>query len=446
MTSDASPRAMSTTLRKARASGQGADARLASMLKTFFVLATAAVSAAAVTWVVARFGSGGWLAHGVIGGAALAAFVSAVLALCGWVTIERQRRLGSERLDAFVTLNATRSEASVVEGLSRPGRFRKMVAQYALKQPFVVGDRVRVRPLTAIRATLDEHACFEGLPFMAEMAAHCGREFTVYRVVDKIYDYGRTRRMRRLDDAVLLTGQRCDGAAHGGCEAACYLIWKSCWLEPAEAPSPTRRTESELPPAWPTSNAVVDAAHAGNAATFSCQYTRLSTASRPMAANAWRALIAPLVLGNVSAPAFALAMATRVFNGLQRRRGGAAYPARGLGLNQPAPAVRPLQPGEWVRIRTPDEIAATLNASSKHRGLWFDPDMLKFSGRKAQVRGRVTRIIDAVSGQLVTMKTPCVVMEEVHYTGEFQGFGEQHDFLYWREHWLAPLAEPRPGA
>ena len=28
------------------------------------------------------------------------------------------------------------------------------------------------------------------------------------------------------------TSRRCDGAAHAGCQAACYLVWKEAWLEP----------------------------------------------------------------------------------------------------------------------------------------------------------------------------------------------------------------------
>ena len=91
---------------------------------------------------------------------------------------------------------------------------------------------------------------------MDEMAAFCGREAVVYRVVDKIYDYGRSRLMRRLDDCVLLTGLRCDGSAHAGCEAACYLIWKSQWLEPLSEASLKVATDNvpvaPLVPARPT--------------------------------------------------------------------------------------------------------------------------------------------------------------------------------------------------
>jgi hypothetical protein len=77
--------------------------------------------------------------------------------------------------------------------------------------------------------------------------------------------------------------------------------------------------------------------------------------------------------------------------------------------------------------------------------LWFDRDMLKHCGSLRQVRGRVHQIIDIRTGTMVSMKTPCIMLEEVHYSGEFQGFGEQHDYLYWREAWLE-LVDPGAGA
>ena len=84
-----------------------------------------------------------------------------------------------------------------------------------------------------------------------------------------------------------------------------------------------------------------------------------------------------------------------------------------------------------------------MDYNSKNRGLWFDRDMLKHAGQAYRVRGRIEKIIDVKSGEMIAMKTPCIALEGVHYSGEFQGFGEQHDYLYWREAWLERI-EPRP--
>ena len=44
-----------------------------------------------------------------------------------------------------------------------------------------------------------------------------------------------------------------------------------------------------------------------------------------------------------------------------------------------------LQPGEWVQVRSFDEISATLNEEGKFKGLYFMPEMEKFCGKKFKV-------------------------------------------------------------
>ena len=44
-------------------------------------------------------------------------------------------------------------------------------------------------------------------------------------------------RGRRVDHAVHLE-TRCDGSAHGGCQASCLLFWKDAWLKPVSESSP----------------------------------------------------------------------------------------------------------------------------------------------------------------------------------------------------------------
>ena len=41
-------------------------------------------------------------------------------------------------------------------------------------------------------------------------------------------------------DAILLAEVRCDGEAHGGCEARCQLLWKEAWLKRV----PSRRSQN----------------------------------------------------------------------------------------------------------------------------------------------------------------------------------------------------------
>src|SRR6185295_700666 len=100
---------------------------------------------------------------------------------------------------------------------------------------FRAGDLVEVRGKEEILATLDEQGCVDGMPFMPEMLRFCGQRFHVRAVAHKTCETARhTYKGRRLGASVHLEDIRCDGSAHGGCEAACTLFWKDVWLKPVE--------------------------------------------------------------------------------------------------------------------------------------------------------------------------------------------------------------------
>src|SRR4051794_2298867 len=96
---------------------------------------------------------------------------------------------------------------------------------------FRTGDLAEVRSREEILATLDPHGCLDGMPFMPEMLQFCGQRFRVSAVAHKTCDtVGKTGSNRRLHSTVHLSGLRCDGTAHGGCQAGCNLFWKDAWL------------------------------------------------------------------------------------------------------------------------------------------------------------------------------------------------------------------------
>ena len=317
---------------------------------------------------------------------------------------------------------------------------RRLLARPFLGHSFLVGDEVEVCSLDEIRATLDAQGMLEALPFMPEMEKFCGTRARVFRCLDKIYDYNRTKKMRQLDGCVLLIGLRCNGEAHGGCQAACLTIWKTRWLKRVGSDS-TRPAQSHRGPAraqYPTT---------GRDGHFVCQFTQLQAATRPYRSIDVRRELRPLLAGNVTFRGWLAAIATRWFNVVQGWRGGQAFPSSMPGLGQSTAGIPPLDSGDVVKVRPQAEIARTLNSQNKNRGLWFDSDMIKHCGRTYRVRGRVERILDAASGRMLEMKSPCIVLEGVECSGEFQAFGPQHEFLYWREAWLekSAAAEVKSG-
>ena len=82
-----------------------------------------------------------------------------------------------------------------------------------------------------ILATLDSEGGVDGLPFMAEMLQYCGRRFRVFKSAHKSCNTLGGGGIRRMPDAVFLEDLRCDGQAHGGCQAGCLLFWKKAVAE-----------------------------------------------------------------------------------------------------------------------------------------------------------------------------------------------------------------------
>ncbi|HMH17815.1 MAG TPA: hypothetical protein VK572_06665 [Burkholderiales bacterium] len=347
----------------------------------------------------------------------------------GLVCLWRDARETSGKSDIFTQLANQAPEAGL---LSRVG------LRFLLGPALRPGDVVIVRSQGEIEATLDATGTLDGLPFMGEMAEYYGKIFRVHRRVDKINDMRNKTGRRRMRDTVTLSGLRCSGSHHDGCQAECQILWKDSWLRrlPArQASSLNREVENQ------SGRPVDNRESIDKNRIYVCQMTGLWEASRPMSSFDFRQDLRPLLWGNVGIRGYLIAILTQIFNKVQRLRGGADYPfmpeAKLVGET---PVVNAnLKAKEVVVVRSKDEIAHTL-IGGKNRGLWFDPEMVRFCGRSAVVRKRVDRIIHEATRKMVVMKTPCVTLDNVVATGEYLRMCPQHDYIFWREIWLK-----RPG-
>lgn len=361
------------------------------------------------------------------------------VAIGAMIALYRHQAQAKGRMDLFDVLNASRSEGALATAHLGFGiRLRRLWRRLLGGQWLLVGDVVEIRSLDDIVQTLDASGCFDALPFMPEMAQLCGQRARVYRCVDKIYDYGRSNTLKRLEDAVLLAGLRCDGSAHDGCQASCYLLWKRSWLRPvADGESGRQRLEQHVPTAWRQGTA--------SRSRYSCQYTQLAAASTPIRQWDIRQDLRPLFTGNVTLVAFCVALLTRLFNTVQSTRGGVSYPAMMVTTGGSTRSVGPsLAPGDPVRVLAMKDIAKTLDQHGRNRGLWFDAEMVKQCGRRHTISHNVERIIDSTSGQMLKMKNSCLLLTGVDVSGEFHRFLAQHERPFWRAVWLSPETEEHP--
>ena len=419
-------------------------------MKTTSLAALVALGAFAITLVATHLPLG--LIQPLLAVGWSVGLVAGVVTAAGLVVLWRDRA-ADDRDDLFLRLNRSCSEERLARGeVGLFARFLRAVWPGGWRR-FRVGDEVEVRSLAEIQGTLDGNSALEGLPFQPEMVAYCGRRFRVYRRIDKIHDYGRSGLMRRIEHAVSLVGLRCDGAAHGSCQARCSLIWKDAWLRPVsgsidvrgrsqgDVGAPAALTVEQSARRFSDSRPLESSSPAPpGERRFRCQFTELAAASVPMRAWDIRQDLRPLVAGNVTLFAFGVAILTRLFNQVQRLRHGVTFPWVAKSAGSPVTAAAtPVAPGARVKVRGVEEIAMTLDARGRNRGLWFDLDMPKFCGRTYDVAERVEKLIDSRTGRMLHMKSPCLTLGGVAASGEMLRFCSQHEQILWREVWLRPV-------
>jgi hypothetical protein len=325
------------------------------------------------------------------------------------------------------------------------------------------GEVVEVLSKEEILATLDADGTVAGMPFMPEMLQYCGKQLTVSAVAHKTCDTACRTGGRTLDRTVHLNGARCDGKAHGGCEADCNLFWREEWLKPVQArgaaPAKPVASHARACSEERLHEATLAASTRAGAPAYRCQATQLFAASKPLPWWDIRQYLLDVSTGNHRlldaarvlwlAAVFhllELPFGYRVFRSIYERvhRALTGRPAPQVAGKIPAGGTTPceslnLAPGELVRVRQPAEIAATLNVANKNRGMWFGPELEPFCGESFRVRRRVTRIIDERSGQMLAMRSPCISLEGVvcraHYS-EKRLLCPRAITPYWRENWL----------
>src|SRR5882762_1147747 len=176
------------------------------------------------------------------------------------------------------------------------------------------GEWVEVCSPQEILATLDEKGCLENMPFMPEMFAFCGQRFRVYKRAHKTCDTVFPVRGRRVNAAVHLE-TRCNGKAHGGCQAGCLIFWKEAWLKPIERTAAAQGLTSDAPSLSNTSQGegcteddvwrAASSQAPGQDARYSCQATQLLSFTTPLKWWDARQYAENYTSGNLSLPQIA---------------------------------------------------------------------------------------------------------------------------------------------
>ena len=324
----------------------------------------------------------------------------------------------------------------------------------AQTRPLRAGDLVEVRPAPEILATLDGDGTVDRVPFMPEMLQHVGSRFRVAQRAEKICDLVGPGGSRRMRDTVFLENLRCDGASHGGCQAECRFYWKESWLrlvgehdaaaegEQANAIHPELAAAAEATTRLPGWN--------GTDEQFRCQATEAFRATEPLSGRDPRQYAREVRSGNVPLHRVLRVLARGLWWSIGRRTGlRPLLPVKVPRATRSESETLDLRPGEWVEVRSGEEIAPTLDDRSSNRGLLFTPEMLASSGRRARVHKRVERIISERDGHMLHLKNDCIMLEGIVCTGERtpgMWFCHRDSYPFWREAWLKRVEPPFPAA
>jgi hypothetical protein len=130
--------------------------------------------------------------------------------------------------------------------------------------------------------------------------------------------------------------------------------------------------------------------------------------------------------------AFALMRGRKAGNGTVKATCGATVRA-----NEPLN----LHCGEWVEVKSEEEILQTLDAAGANRGLVFIDEMRRYCGKQLRVHKRLERMLLEESKQVRRLKNT-VLLDRAMCEGI--GIGcDKSCFFFWREAWLRRAPEPQ---
>jgi hypothetical protein len=339
------------------------------------------------------------------------------------------------------------------------------------RNKLTVGEWVEVRSKEEILRTLDKNGQLDGMPFMPEMFQFCNKRFKVHKRAHKTCDPD--CRSHSLYRTVHLE-TRCDGSAHGECQAGCLLYWKEAWLKPIKCDTARYSKSAEDARGIPSTSGCSESdiferarpsAADGHGLTYVCQATQVQHLGKVLKYWDIRQYVEDYLSGNVqlrqilngfvysmyfnlSQAGIGVGPAMRwVYNKEHRLWGGSRWP-RAVGKipeGQPTPnADLDLQPGELVRVKSHEDILRTVNTGSRTRGLWWDAELVPYCGHTFRVLKRVTRVIDEKTGKMLSMKNPCIILDSAICEARYSPcrmFCPKGTYAYWREIWLERIEQ-----
>lgn len=104
---------------------------------------------------------------------------------------------------------------------------------------------------------------------------------------------------------------------------------------------------------------------------------------------------------------------------------------------------RQFRPGDWVEVRSFEEISATLDSEGKLKGLPFMPEMVQYCGRRFPVSKRAEKTCFAERQRRLGN---AVHLADLRCSGAAHDGCQLRCLLFWRDEWLKPVPGPAPSS
>lgn len=97
--------------------------------------------------------------------------------------------------------------------------------------------------------------------------------------------------------------------------------------------------------------------------------------------------------------------------------------------------------GDWVEVRSKDEILQTLDSKGRLEEMPFMPQMFQYCGKRFQVYKSAYKSCDTVSGKYIGLSIKGGVHLEHRCDGEHFGGCQAGCLIFWKEAWLKPVGD-----
>src|ERR1700732_714462 len=102
--------------------------------------------------------------------------------------------------------------------------------------------------------------------------------------------------------------------------------------------------------------------------------------------------------------------------------------------------------GEWIEVRSKEDILKTLDERGQLEGLPFMPQMFQYCGQRLRVYKRAHKTCDTVNDYKGRSMNQAVHLEGIRWDGLASGGCQAACLIFWKEAWLKEVVEPdSPG-